>query len=38
MPPLPSWTAKKWDVVEDGFEFISGGDAYLFGLQMNYRF
>ncbi|MBL1377092.1 outer membrane protein transport protein [Zobellella iuensis] len=29
---------KKVDVVEDGFEFISGGDAYLFGLQMNYRF
>ncbi|GAA3527959.1 outer membrane protein transport protein [Zobellella aerophila] len=29
---------KKVDVKEDNFEFISGGDAYLFGLQMNYRF
>ena len=29
---------KKVDVKEDAFEFISGGDAYLFGLQMNYLF
>lgn len=29
---------KKVDVVEDGFEFRSGGNAYLFGLQMNYAF
>lgn len=29
---------KKVDVVENGFTFSSGGDAYLLGLQMNYRF
>ncbi|WP_116473375.1 outer membrane protein transport protein [Zobellella maritima] len=29
---------KKVEVREDNFEFISGGDAYLFGLQANYRF
>lgn len=29
---------KKVDVKEDAFTFISGGDAYLFGLQMNYLF
>lgn len=29
---------KKVDVIEDGFEFRSGGNAYLFGLQMNYDF
>ena len=29
---------KKVDVKEDGFVFSSGGDAYLFGLQMNYAF
>ncbi|MDV2857846.1 MULTISPECIES: outer membrane protein transport protein [Oceanimonas] len=28
----------KVDVVEDGFAFTSGGDAYLMGLQMNYQF
>ena len=29
---------KKVDVIEDDFEFRSGGNAYLFGLQMNYDF
>lgn len=29
---------KKVEVREAPYEFISGGDAYLFGLQMNYRF
>lgn len=29
---------KKVDVKEDNFVFSSGGDAYLFGLQMNYAF
>ncbi|PSJ47610.1 long-chain fatty acid transporter [Zobellella endophytica] len=29
---------RKVDVVEDGFAFTSGGDAYLFGVQMNYKF
>lgn len=29
---------KRVDVKESNYEFTSGGDAYLLGLQMNYRF